>query len=50
MRDFPNTVNGGWPNPFNWPLFLTGEALGLAAFLHAARPAAKPSLAQSQSA
>ncbi len=27
--DFRNTAAGGLPNPFNWPLFLTGEAAGL---------------------
>jgi hypothetical protein len=35
--DFRNTTAGGWPNPFNWPLFLIGEAIGLSAFLAAAR-------------
>lgn len=34
--DFRNTTAGGVPNPFNWPLFLFGEALGLGAFLAAA--------------
>lgn len=34
--DFRNTSAGGLPNPFNWPLFLFGEALGVAAFLAAA--------------
>jgi hypothetical protein len=34
--DFRNTTAGGWPNPFNWPLFLIGEALGLSAFVAAA--------------
>jgi len=34
--DFRNTTAGGFPNPFNWPLFLLGEAIGLAAFLAAA--------------
>jgi len=33
--DFSNTAAGGWPNPFNWPLFALGEAVGLAGFLHA---------------
>jgi hypothetical protein len=36
MWDFRNTSAGGIPNPFNWPLFLVGEALGLSAFLAAA--------------
>jgi hypothetical protein len=33
--DFRNTTAGGFPNPFNWPLFLFGEAIGLSAFLAA---------------
>ena len=33
--DFRNTSAGGLPNPFNWPLFLIGEAIGLTAFLAA---------------
>jgi len=33
--DFRNTTAGGLPNPFNWTLFLIGEALGLSAFLAA---------------
>ncbi len=33
--DFRNVSAGGWPNPFNWPLFALGEAIGLAGFLHA---------------
>jgi len=33
--DFRNTTAGGLPNPFNWPLFLAGEALGLIGFLAA---------------
>jgi hypothetical protein len=33
--DFRNTMAGGLPNPFNWPLFLAGEAIALAAFLSA---------------
>jgi hypothetical protein len=35
--DFRNTMAGGLPNPFNWPLFFTGEALALTGFLAAAR-------------
>jgi hypothetical protein len=35
--DFRNTSAGGLPNPFNWPLFLIGEAIGLSAFLAATR-------------
>ena len=35
--DFRNTVAGGLPSPFNWPLFLLGEAIALSAFLAALR-------------
>jgi hypothetical protein len=35
--DWRNTVAGGWPQWFNWPLFVLGEAMGLAAFTHAIR-------------
>ncbi|HEX5227960.1 MAG TPA: hypothetical protein VFW44_09630 [Bryobacteraceae bacterium] len=35
--DFRNTMSGGLPNPFNWPLFLLGEAIALSAFLAALR-------------
>jgi len=35
--DFRNTTTGGLPNPFNWPLFLSGLAIALAAFIAAAR-------------
>ena len=34
--DFRNTTAGGFPNPFNWPLFLFGEAIGLSSFVAAA--------------
>lgn len=34
--DFRNTMAGGIPSPFHWPLFLLGEAIGLTAFLAAA--------------
>jgi hypothetical protein len=39
--DWRNTMAGGEPRPFHWPLFAFGGGLGLAAFLHAcwARPA-----------
>ena len=39
--DFRNTSAGGLPNPFNWPLFATGELMGLAGFAAAVvrRPA-----------
>jgi len=35
--DFRNTSAGGWPDPFNWPLFALGEVVGLAGFVHAFR-------------
>ena len=35
--DFRNTTSGGQPNPFNWPLFLAGEAIALAGFIAAAK-------------
>ena len=35
--DFRNTMAGGLPNPFNWPLFLAGEVIALSGFLSAAR-------------
>lgn len=31
--DFRNTSSGGMPNPFHWPLFFAGEALGLSGLL-----------------
>jgi hypothetical protein len=34
--DYRNTMAGGLPNPFNWPLFLAGELIALAGFLFAA--------------
>jgi hypothetical protein len=37
MWDFRNTTAGGVPNPFNWPLFLVGELIGLTAFLAAVK-------------
>jgi len=30
--DYRNTMAGGLPNPFNWPLFLAGEAIALTGF------------------
>lgn len=33
--DFRNTSAGGMPNPFNWPLFLAGEIVGLIGFASA---------------
>jgi len=35
--DYRNTMTGGLPNPFNWPLFLAGEVIALTAFLSAVR-------------
>jgi hypothetical protein len=32
--DFPNTLRGGMPSDFNWPLFVLGVAVGLAGFAH----------------
>ncbi len=34
--DFRNTMAGGLPNPFNWTLFLAGEAIALAGFITSA--------------
>lgn len=33
--DWRNTSTGGWPSPFNWPLFILGEVTGAAGFVHA---------------
>jgi hypothetical protein len=33
--DCRHTAAGGWPNPFNWPLFTLGEAMAAAGFVHA---------------
>jgi hypothetical protein len=35
--DYRNTMAGGLPNPFNWPLFLAGEIIALSGFLSASR-------------
>lgn len=35
--DFRNTSTGGLPNPFNWPVFVAGEVIGLAGFFVALR-------------
>ena len=35
--DFRNTSTGGVPNPFNWPVFVAGEVIGLAGFFAALR-------------
>jgi len=37
LWDVRNTMAGGLPNPFNWPLFLTGEAIALGGFIWAAK-------------
>jgi hypothetical protein len=39
--DHQNTSAGGWPNPFNWPLFACGLAIGLTGFVHALRAGPK---------
>ncbi|HEV2494180.1 MAG TPA: hypothetical protein VG204_14030 [Terriglobia bacterium] len=33
--DHRNIMAGGMPNPFNWPMFIGGEAVGLGGFFHA---------------
>jgi hypothetical protein len=33
--DWRNIAAGGMPNPFPWPLFFLGEAIGFGSFLHA---------------
>ncbi|HYL76142.1 MAG TPA: hypothetical protein VEU96_18175 [Bryobacteraceae bacterium] len=35
--DYRNTMAGGLPNPFNWPLFLASEALAVAGFIYAVK-------------
>jgi hypothetical protein len=40
--DFRNTTAGGLPEVFNWPLLLAGEAIGLMAFLAAAKHRGSP--------
>jgi hypothetical protein len=40
--DFRNTTAGGLPNPFNWPLFIFGEAIGMSAFVIAAASPNRP--------
>jgi hypothetical protein len=35
--DWRNIAAGGMPNPFPWPLFFIGEAMGLSGFVHAWR-------------
>jgi hypothetical protein len=37
MEDFRNTMAGGIPHPFAWPLFTIGELAGAGAFVHAVR-------------
>jgi hypothetical protein len=47
--DFRNIADGGTPNPFNWPLFILGNVVGNAGFLHAwaRRRPALPKIAES---
>jgi len=40
--DYRNTMAGGLPNPFNWPLFWAGEIIALIGFLSAIRRRANP--------
>jgi hypothetical protein len=35
--DAPVLLAGGMPQPFRWPVFAVGEAVGIAAFAHAWR-------------
>ena len=35
--DFRNTANGGVPNPFNWLLFIAGEAIAVGTFVTSLR-------------
>ena len=35
--DYRNTIAGGMPNPFNWPLFLVGFAISLTGFVFASK-------------
>ena len=35
--DYKNIINGGLPNPFQWPLFLVGLSIGCCAFVEAVR-------------
>lgn len=30
--DYPNVMAGGMPNPFQWPIFLAGQTIGLVGF------------------
>ena len=34
--DHKNLMEGGMPNPFNWPVFLTGLAIGVGNYVWAA--------------
>jgi hypothetical protein len=40
--DYRNTMAGGLPNPFNWPLFFAREVIALVSFLVAAWRRANP--------
>ncbi len=33
--DYRQTSGGGWPHPFNWPLFAVGEVMAVVGFMHA---------------
>ncbi len=33
--DFRQTATGGWPHPFNWPLFALGEVMAVVGFVRA---------------
>jgi len=37
LWDWRNTMAGGLPNPFNWPLFAAGELMAVGAFIFAAK-------------
>ncbi len=39
--DFRNTTAGGLPNPFQWPLFVAGEIIGLGSFTAAVFPSVR---------
>jgi hypothetical protein len=47
--DWRNIAAGGMPNPFPWPLFFIGEAIGLGGFLHAWRVSRGVSIVRSVS-
>jgi hypothetical protein len=47
--DWHNIAKGGMPNPFPWPLFFFGEALGLGGFVHAWRASRRGDVVRSVS-